>query len=616
MATKDGRSSTNQSLIGTTGSDAFYLKFGAGSSGGGNDEVVDIGGVDTLYLTHAGSINTQVQWGDLNGNNLNNLYFYGYDAFNPSVTTPIQNSVLTNARLPSFAIEKIVTRTSTDEVEKTFNTAFTYSSSASSFTGRESSDDVVAGDINANKLYGLSGDDILMGGGGNDYLYGGNGDDELDGGFGNDRLEGGNGSDTYVMDTHRSGNDTILDSGGLEDAIWINGVNTKDLKVDIERSALGANASYLKFSFYTSAGNLIQTSQILNQYNGVNRIEYLNPADPDQGNQPLVIADTMKGKVVSELIAGTSSSEIIYANAGDDNVFAGGGADTVYGGSGNDFLYGGKSVNVAVIDRLYGETGDDFFSSVLVAQSYMHGGTGNDGYEIDNSVYDHVVEKVGEGDDYVSSWVSFTLGETSIQNAYQVEGLELLGNSALNGTGNSLNNWIRGNDGNNLLSGMAGSDFIDGGKGIDTIYGGTGRDNIHGGLGNDIIYGGSKQDFYYFDTTLNASNNVDQLKDFNPNTDADDYGDLIVLDKTVFTKLSSINDWSGFDANFFKANASGTAVDSNDYIVLDNAGPNAGSLYYDADGSGAGAGTKFAQITLIGDDSLSMVNHYNFQVIS
>lgn len=615
MATKDGRSSTNQSLIGTTESDAFYLKFGAGSAGGGNDEIVDIGGVDTLYLTWEAPIDIQAQWGDLNGNNLNNLYFFGYDAFNYSNTTLLQISVLTNARLPSFAIEKVVTRTSTDESDRTFNTAFTYVSSTSSYTGRDSSDDIVSGDKNANKLYGLSGDDIVLGGAGNDSLYGGSGDDELDGGLGNDRLEGGSGSDTYVMDTYRNGSDIILDSGGLEDTLWINTYPGVGFPVDIERSALGANSSYLKFSIYTNTGTQIQSSQILNQYNGINRVEYVNPANPERGNSPLVIAETLKGKVASELIAGTANDETIYGNGGNDQIFAGGGADTVYGGFGDDFLYGGKGTNIAVIDRLYGESGRDGFSSVLVAQSFMHGGKDNDWYEIDDAIYDRVVEKVGEGQDYVSSWASLTLGETPSQNAYQVEGLGLLGNAALSGTGNSLNNSIDGNDGNNVLSGMAGDDGINGGKGIDTIYGGIGRDNIHGELGNDIIYGGSQQDFFYFDTTLNPLNNIDQLKDFDPNGDGD-YGDLIVLDKTIFTKLSSINDWSGFNANFFKANANGVSVDSNDYIVLDNTGANAGSLYYDADGSGAGAAIKFAEITVIGTDSLTMVNHYNFQVIS
>lgn len=615
MATIDARSGTNQKLKGTSGSDSYYLKFGAGSIGGGNDELEDIGGSDTLYLTHAGSIDTQVQWGDLNGNNLNNLYFYGYDAFNYSIASPIQTSVLKSVRTTVGAIEKIVTKTYGDDEERIFNTAFSYTSATSKFTAVSNSDSIVVGDRNANKLYGLSGDDLLMGGAGNDSLYGGNGDDQLNGGLGNDQLEGGNGSDTYIVDMYRSGNDTIVDSGGLEDTIWVQTFGKDGLEVDVERSAIGATSSYLKFSFYTSDGNLVQTSKILNQYNGVNRIEYLNPADPEEGNSPMVIADSLKGKVVSEFIAGTASSETIYANAGDDNVFAGGGSDTVYGGSGNDHLYGGKSTNTSVIDRLYGESGDDSFSSLLVAQSYMHGGTGNDWYEIDNATYDHVIEKVNEGRDGIGSWVNFTLGEISTDNAYQVESLQLLG-SATNGTGNSLNNSIEGNDQSNILSGLAGDDWFDGGNGNDTIYGGTGRDNIHGGLGNDILYGGTKQDFFYFDTALSSSINVDQLKDFNPDTDADDYGDLIVLDKTIFTKLSSINDWSGFNSDFFRANASGSAQDANDYIVLDNAGTNAGSLYYDADGSGSNAAIKFAQITVLGTDSLSWVNHYNFCVVS
>ena len=54
----------------------------------------------------------------------------------------------------------------------------------------------------------------------------------------------------------------------------------------------------------------------------------------------------------------------------------------------------------------------------------------------------------------------------------------MTGTSAIDGTGNSLNNTIHGNAANNTL---------DDGKGDDTLIGGAGADNMSGGIGNNIV---------------------------------------------------------------------------------------------------------------------------------
>ena len=82
-------------------------------------------------------------------------------------------------------------------------------------------DDVLAGDIRDNHLYGLGGndtlyggpeggDDLLRGGDGNDTLYGGKGADTLIGDAGADTLFGGSGIDTFIF-TPGSGHDIIGD---------------------------------------------------------------------------------------------------------------------------------------------------------------------------------------------------------------------------------------------------------------------------------------------------------------------------------------------------------------------------------------------------------------------
>ena len=80
----------------------------------------------------------------------------------------------------------------------------------------------------------------------------------------------------------------------------------------------------------------------------------------------------------------------------------------------------------------------------------MVGGAGNDTYVVDN-VGDVVTEAVGQGTDTVQSDVIWTLGAN-------LENLTLTGTAAINGTGNSLNNALRGNSATNQLTGGAGND--------------------------------------------------------------------------------------------------------------------------------------------------------------
>ncbi|MCT7584770.1 hypothetical protein N5U55_11745, partial [Aliarcobacter butzleri] len=92
----------------------------------------------------------------------------------------------------------------------------------------------------------------------------------------------------------------------------------------------------------------------------------------------------------------------------------------------------------------------------------MIGGTGNDTYYVDNTK-DVVTELASQGTDIVNSSVSYTLSAN-------VENLTLTGTTAINGTGNTLNNTIIGNTASNILNGGAGADKLIGGLGNDTYY--------------------------------------------------------------------------------------------------------------------------------------------------
>ena len=118
--------------------------------------------------------------------------------------------------------------------------------------------------------------------------------------------------------------------------------------------------------------------------------------------------------------------------------------DTLYGGDGNDSLDGGAGID------------------------QMEGGRGDDIYVIDRAG-DLVVEERSAGTDLVRSSVSYQLG-------VHVENLELTGSSATSGTGNLLDNQLRGNSAANNLIGDAGNDTLDGGGNADTMTGGGGDD--------------------------------------------------------------------------------------------------------------------------------------------
>jgi|GEM_PF-2205218 len=78
--------------------------------------------------------------------------------------------------------------------------------------------------------------------------------------------------------------------------------------------------------------------------------------------------------------------------------------------------------------------------------------------------------------------------------AAQVENLLLLGNSAINGTGNAKGNTITGNNAKNQLMGEGGSDRLFGKGGEDILNGGASGDLMSGGAGNDLYFVNSPAD--------------------------------------------------------------------------------------------------------------------------
>ncbi|AFY48280.1 putative extracellular nuclease [Nostoc sp. PCC 7524] len=192
--------------------------------------------------------------------------------------------------------------------------------------------------------------------------------------------------------------------------------------------------------------------------------------------------DTINGLDGNDYIFGGDGNDTLDGGTGTDYVFGGEGDDSVSGGDGNDFLYGG-----AGNDTLNGGEGGDNLDGGA-GDDTLAGGIGNDIYTVD-SINDQVIELEGEGTDKINSSITWDLN-----NSANVENLTLIG-TAIDGTGNALNNHIVGNnavntlhggDGNDWLMGRGGDDILIGGNGNDRLDGGTGDDRLEGGLGNDI----------------------------------------------------------------------------------------------------------------------------------
>jgi Ca2+-binding RTX toxin-like protein len=408
--------------------------------------------------------------------------------------------------------------------------------------GNYQSFNVINGNSSNNILKGTTNADQIKGFEGNDNLSGLAGNDDLDGGMGNDILNGGLGADTL--------------DGGV-------GIDT---------------ASYANATLAVTV-NLSTGTGTLGEANG----------------------DTLSN------------------------------IENLTGSKYNDTLIGNSANNT-----LNGSLGNDILS----------GGLGNDIYFVDN-LGDTVTENQDEGIDQVNSSITHTLGNN-------LENLTLIGTSAINGTANSLNNTITGNTVNNILMGLDGSDILNGGLGADTLDGGVGIDtasyvnatsavtvnlntgtgtlgeangdtltnieNLTGskyndtlignngnntlnggngvdilncGSGNDILVGGLGNDI------LIGGAGIDRFRFNNPNEGFDTIQDFSILDKDQI-QISAKGFGGGLitgtlKASQFIAGAGITsATDNVQRFIYNNAN---GTLFYDADGNGAGLSRQIATLT-------------------
>jgi Ca2+-binding RTX toxin-like protein len=323
--------------------------------------------------------------------------------------------------------------------------------------------DTLDGGAGNDYIGGDAGNDVLRGGADHDSLYGGDGDDSLEGGTGNDNLAGNNGNDTYLFGKG-DGEDTIGGDGEIS-ASKLNvlqfkaGVLPSEVLVsrfrdDLVLSIVGTTDKVTVSWFFESdsPGTLSNPVQLVKFANGTS------------WDITTLIGKAFTGTSAADYITGTTAADVMFGLAGSDQLDGRGGDDVLSAGAGNDYLFGG-----AGNDSLDGGSDADV----------MYGEMGNDTYIVDNAG-DLTNESVNAGIDTVKASLNWTL-------AANVENLTLTGTTALNGSGNELDNVLTGNNAANVLTGGAGNDVLDGGLGNDTLIGGTGNDTYVVNVATDVV---------------------------------------------------------------------------------------------------------------------------------
>ena len=283
------------------------------------------------------------------------------------------------------------------------------------------------------------------------------------------------------------------------------------------------------------------------------------------------------GNQIISLIPGSYSSVdgmiqnvAIAFNCAIEGAVGGGGADTIIGSDGNNILSGGAGADM------------------------IDGGNGSDLYMIYVSTEHPAAEKITDtgttGSDEVR-FASITPQDTLVLTALDT-GIE----QVVIGTGTAPAALTTGTIALNVnATGVLNALGITGNAGANTLTG-----TAYG----DILTGGAGVDKFVFNSIPVAPVNKDTITDFKH------AADILQFSKSVFTAIITPAGSSLNPAEFWSGAGVTSGHDANDRIVYNSA---TGNLYYDADGSGAGAAVLVA---LIGTTTHASLTSTDIQIIA
>jgi Ca2+-binding RTX toxin-like protein len=501
-------------------------------------------------------------------------------------------------------------------------------------------------------------DDTMRGGNESNFFFGGAGSDTLIGSAGNDTLEGGTGSDSFDFVTFPAvtGVDRINDFTSASDKLrfdraafanigaegnfapgddrFMAGPGFNSAREGSDRVVYNTTTGQLWYDTDGIGGDGAQLVATLlgNPSLAATDIvvfgQHLNTSGTE-GDDSLVGGpgnDMLDGRGGNDTIEGLGGNDSLIGGTGNDQIHGGAGWDTLRGGDGDDHLngdtlwedaHGNDSIDGGdghdVIfgrrgnDTLLGGAGDDHFvmdssssdfSSENIGSDFVDGGTGNDwiGFGTEG-----VSTTRGVNIDLSAGW--YVVYETS----GPVQGTVL---NVENAGGSFFAEIIRGTEGANILGGLNGADTIEGLGGDDTIsmegghsvlFGGSGNDSINGGSGSDTLFGGagndtlngdytggpaSVSDSFVFDVAPGTAN-ADLVRSFAPGVDK------IVLESSAYNRIGAAGNFAAGDDRFMAGPGFTSGREASDRVVYDTL---TGNLYYDADGSGAGAAQRIATL--------------------
>jgi Ca2+-binding RTX toxin-like protein len=269
-------------------------------------------------------------------------------------------------------------------------------------------------------------------------------------------------------------------------------------------------------------------------------------------------ADFIYGNDATDFISTGDGADTVYGLAGADTIETGNGADVIYDGRGDDTVYAGADGDI-----IRGDLGDDQF----------FGGDGND------SIYsfggaDLIDGGAGTGDSvfYVNERSDVTINLVDqIQNAGAAFGDTIVNIERIYGAVNFANN-LTGDNNSNILVGGIKADILNGGGGFDIL---------RGGLGADTMAGGTGADYFQYTAVAEGGDTITVWES----------GDKFTFSRTAFGNLAGANVAA---VNFLSVASGHAATNTSQKFIFDQA---TDQLWYDADGSNAGAAVFIADIT-------------------
>jgi Ca2+-binding RTX toxin-like protein len=337
---------------------------------------------------------------------------------------------------------------------------------------------IVNGTANNDSINGTATNDTLNGLAGNDIIIANAGNDTLNGGLGADIMNGGLGNDVYVVDDAGD----LINENASEGTDLVQSGISYTLAANVENLVLTGTAAI------NGTGN-----NLANTITGNGAANTLDGADGNDTLNGMLGADVMIGGTGNDVFIVDNAGDVVSENAseGTDLVqssisytlganienltLTGTTAINGTGNNGDNTILGNSAKNV-----LTGGDGNDLLNG-LAGNDTMIGGLGDDTFVVDMAT-DLVSEASGEGNDTVQASITYTL-------AANVENLVLTGTSAINGTGNALDNTLTGNSGANTLDGGVGADVMIGGLGNDTYIVDNASDVVSEGVsgGTDTV---------------------------------------------------------------------------------------------------------------------------------